>query len=388
MQSSSSWRQSAEFEPLRFLGNSNEYFKIWIVNIALTLLTLGIYSAWAKVRSNRYLFASTYLHNANFEYNAKPQRILLGRIIVFLFYGLFLLFSDYLAMYTIAGAILIVFLLMLPWLMRQAISFKLKNTSYRNIPFGFRAKRGSFYKLILKGLFSVAALIIPLALIHTHMPSAIVLLSPAFYLLLFLVIAPLLYRSYKELLINNALYGESSFLFTASRAETIALFFKMGLLIFALLLVLATITSIIALYFFNLNGVDPKVLIQTSNQLLSFGLLFLATLLYLVVIGFFKGVVDSFLSNFTRNHTQIDGCQFKGTMHPLKLGFISATNAAALLLSLGLLYPWSKIRYLRYKIENTHFACDDYEKFSSLGYEKPSPFGEEALDFFDIDIGL
>ena len=30
-------------EPLRFGGRSGEYFRIWIVNLALTLLTLGLY---------------------------------------------------------------------------------------------------------------------------------------------------------------------------------------------------------------------------------------------------------------------------------------------------------------------------------------------------------
>jgi len=39
-----------------FRGDGMEYFKIWIVNILLTILTLGIYSAWATVRNNRYFY--------------------------------------------------------------------------------------------------------------------------------------------------------------------------------------------------------------------------------------------------------------------------------------------------------------------------------------------
>ncbi|MCS6766168.1 MAG: DUF898 domain-containing protein, partial [Candidatus Protistobacter heckmanni] len=35
--------------PLRFTGSGAEYFRIWIVNLSLSVLTLGIYSAWAKV---------------------------------------------------------------------------------------------------------------------------------------------------------------------------------------------------------------------------------------------------------------------------------------------------------------------------------------------------
>jgi uncharacterized membrane protein YjgN (DUF898 family) len=33
-------------QPLRFNGNGAEYFGIWIVNLLLTIVTLGIYSAW------------------------------------------------------------------------------------------------------------------------------------------------------------------------------------------------------------------------------------------------------------------------------------------------------------------------------------------------------
>ncbi|MDH4174015.1 MAG: YjgN family protein, partial [Betaproteobacteria bacterium] len=36
-----------------FTGSAREYFRIWIVNLFFTLITLGIYSAWAKVRKKR-----------------------------------------------------------------------------------------------------------------------------------------------------------------------------------------------------------------------------------------------------------------------------------------------------------------------------------------------
>ncbi|MDX2410346.1 MAG: DUF898 family protein [Woeseiaceae bacterium] len=36
--------QAPRTATVRFTGNAGEYFKIWIVNIALTVVTLGIYS--------------------------------------------------------------------------------------------------------------------------------------------------------------------------------------------------------------------------------------------------------------------------------------------------------------------------------------------------------
>jgi uncharacterized membrane protein YjgN (DUF898 family) len=38
---------------LEFNGKAGEYFRIWIVNVLLSIVTLGIYSAWSKVRNKQ-----------------------------------------------------------------------------------------------------------------------------------------------------------------------------------------------------------------------------------------------------------------------------------------------------------------------------------------------
>ena len=54
--------------PFEFRGNGKAYFRIWVVNLFLSLITLGVYSAWAKVRSNRYFYSHLYMDNTSFEY--------------------------------------------------------------------------------------------------------------------------------------------------------------------------------------------------------------------------------------------------------------------------------------------------------------------------------
>jgi uncharacterized membrane protein YjgN (DUF898 family) len=68
--------------PIEFHATGGEYFRIWIVNLLLSIITLGIYSAWAKVRRLRYFYGSTMLDGASFEYHGRPIAILKGRIIV------------------------------------------------------------------------------------------------------------------------------------------------------------------------------------------------------------------------------------------------------------------------------------------------------------------
>src|SRR6266513_5631580 len=73
---------ASDFVSLRFTGQAGEYFRIWIVNICLSIVTLGIYSAWAKVRRKRYFYGNTLLGDSAFEYLADPKAILKGRIVV------------------------------------------------------------------------------------------------------------------------------------------------------------------------------------------------------------------------------------------------------------------------------------------------------------------
>lgn len=68
-----------------FSGNAKEYFGIWIVNILLTIVTIGIYSAWAKVRRKRYFNGNTVLAGRAFGYHATGGQIFKGRLIAFAF---------------------------------------------------------------------------------------------------------------------------------------------------------------------------------------------------------------------------------------------------------------------------------------------------------------
>ena len=374
------------FEPFEFRGKAGEFFKIWIVNIALTLLTLGIYSAWAKVRTNRYLYGNTYLNNSNFEFNADPKRILIGRTIIVIFYGAFLIFGNYLNMYKVATGIFVVFLLLLPWLIRQAISFRLKSASYRNIPFKFHAKARSFYLLSIIGIVTIIALPTLIVLASKMSPETAGIVGFIGYILLFVVIIPVLYRRYKALVVNNSSYANAKFYFSATRKDAVKVFAKMGFLTFVVSLIFGAITLAITGMGSTLLSYIPINI--THHPMFKYAITIFGMILYLFFTGLYKGIADGYLSNFVRNHSRLEDSKFKGELDPTTLGIISATNALILIFSLGLLYPYTKLRYLRYKIEHTYFSCDNYDKFISQGYDSTNPIGEEAMDFFDIDIGF
>jgi uncharacterized membrane protein YjgN (DUF898 family) len=121
--------------PFEFRASGAEYFRIWIVNLLLTIVTLGIYSAWAKVRRLRYFYGNTFLDGHSFEYHGQPLAILKGRLIVFGAYAAFFVLVEFAPL---AGLALIPLALFgVPWIVQRARLFQMRMTSYRHLRFNF-----------------------------------------------------------------------------------------------------------------------------------------------------------------------------------------------------------------------------------------------------------
>src|SRR5262249_15612925 len=61
---------------MRFTGSGSEYFRIWIVNLLLTLVTLTLYYPWAKVRRLRYFYGNTVVDGQPLGFHANPKKVL------------------------------------------------------------------------------------------------------------------------------------------------------------------------------------------------------------------------------------------------------------------------------------------------------------------------
>jgi Predicted membrane protein len=145
---------------IEFKGTGLEYFKIWIVNLILSILTIGIYSAWATVRKKRYMYGSTLLDGSSFEYHASPITILKGRLIAVALFVIYTVVSQ------VSPEAAIIFLPVLvivsPWIIWRSIKFNAKISSFRNVYFGFEGALGKSYLYYLVIPFLLPFLLIPL----------------------------------------------------------------------------------------------------------------------------------------------------------------------------------------------------------------------------------
>ena len=113
---------------ISFTGTGSEYFRIWIVNLLLTYLTLGIYSAWAKVRREKYFHQNTVIADHSLDYHGNPIAILKGRIVGF---ALLAIYTASSAMPIISVSAIGLLVLLMPFLMQRSVRFRFANSSWR-----------------------------------------------------------------------------------------------------------------------------------------------------------------------------------------------------------------------------------------------------------------
>jgi uncharacterized membrane protein YjgN (DUF898 family) len=140
---------------LEFRGEAREYFRIWIVNLFLTLLTFGVFSAWAKVRRKRYFYSHTLLDGTSFEYRGRPIPILKGRVLAVLALALWFVATNYVV--ELLVPVLVLGALAAPWVLVRSLSFNARATAFRNITFDFRGTYLGALKALAIGALVTAA---------------------------------------------------------------------------------------------------------------------------------------------------------------------------------------------------------------------------------------
>ncbi len=342
---------------VEFRGRGAEYFRIWIVNVALTLLTLGIYSAWAKVRTQRYFYGNSYVAGHSFEYHGKAWRILIGRAIAL---ALFALYSLSVVIVPASFALwLLVGAATLPWLANSSLRFNARNTSWRNVRFNFNATY--FEAFIAYVVWSVAALaLFPLI--------------------------PQTRRVHDYFYINHHRFGGRAFTteFSATRIYVIYLFgfiVIVGVLVAVLGLAAGVMVAETRLHdyvkYLEIPGVniDYGVVVFT---LFGLGSAFVATFVLTMV------------TNLAISSTTIEGgFKLASRASAWRVAWIVLTNTALTLITLGLYYPFARIRLARYRMgKYALIASGDIDDFTSEALEQQSAIGQEIAGFFDFGFGL
>jgi uncharacterized membrane protein YjgN (DUF898 family) len=339
-----SGQQNQSFE---FTGSGWEYFKIWIVNLLLTILTLGIYSAWAKVRRLQYFYRNTRLDGGSFDYHGQPKAILKGRLIAF---GLLIAYNASFKINPILGIVVALLLgLVMPWLLMRSLRFKLYNSSYRGLRFGFSGDRRGAYRAFL--------------------------LFPALAAMTAYLLAPLAHQRIKQYQFDNSRFGGTAFKFHAPVKGFYLLYLS------ALAVMLGSVLLVIALAMMlgmggGLKGLNPLVI----------GFIPLILLALFLVLG---SVFSAYMQNLVWGNTELGEHRFFCHVSARRLLWISLTNFIGIALTVGLFIPFAAIRMTRFKLEAMGVAVSgDLSGFVADQQLQATAAGEETAEMFDVDISF
>lgn len=330
---------------LVFTGTGREYFGIWIVNLLLKIVTLGIYSAWAKVRQRRYFYGNTLLGKAPFDYTGDPLAILKGWLIgagIFLVYS----FGSQLSP-LIGGTFGILFFVAMPWLVVRSRLFNQRNSVHRNIRFTFEPDYNEAY-LVFAGLPLLA-------------PFTLGLLMPY-----------VLYRQ-KKFLVEKSGYGNLRASFLTTPGEFYRFFLKVGLGSLAIV---------------ALGGIAAALLAPVGGDSVKTVLVPVLIFSFLAFYFFVIVYVQTSLTNLTWNATCLGDAWFISTLRSRDMAWLYLSNIVAIVCSLGLLTPWAKVRMMRYRCERLELSAPADLRALAVSQGDVSAGGEEIGDIFGVDIGL
>ncbi|MGH1470931.1 MAG: YjgN family protein [Cellvibrionaceae bacterium] len=381
--------------PFEFTGKTGEYFKIWIVNILLTIVTLGIYAAWAKVRNHKYFYGNTYVDGSSFNYTANPVKILKGRLIAVL---LVIIYQASLYFFpSNSGFVIIALGFVIPAIIVMSMAFRMRYSSWRGINFSFERDYKSAYLLFLPVIiyFIVFGLFqmffgADMQTIQTDPESmdqetaksiAIGTAAFGFFVIACFLLFPWWQNKYYDFVGNRVNFGQSGMSYSGSAKS----FYAMYLIAVAIPLVFLVIMSAF-IGALNLGQIFSSGDMPSAETII--GLVFLG------IIGMFflqmmpAAFVQTRRTNLVYGALVVDDVVVVSELKFGKMFYLYCTNTLAILFSLGLAIPWAKIRMARYRAETMYLLAPNLEEFVSDSTVDASAQGDAISDVFDLDIGL
>jgi uncharacterized membrane protein YjgN (DUF898 family) len=331
-----------------FTGSAAEYFRIWIVNLLFTLLTFGIYSAWAKVRKKRYFYGSTRFDGSSFDYFASPRAILNGRIIAFAVFVIYALAGDLYPVSRFGFWALAVVLL--PWLVVRALGFNARNSAWRGLRFDFTAKTKDA------------------ARVYILMFIPVVLTAGLAW--------PWFVARQKAFVVSHHALGTARFGCELPARTFYWIYVRAGLLFLAL------VVPAVALMTFVIGKLGPP-------RDFAWAMYFLPAIpIYAAYAGVYA-YSQARTMNLMWNNTYGPGLRFSSSLSAFRLARLYLGNIVVAACSAGLLIPWAVVRTMRYKLEQFAVIFDGEPVHeASPALARVGATGQELGDFFNLDLGL
>jgi uncharacterized membrane protein YjgN (DUF898 family) len=343
---------SPDVRPLRFqfTGAWGGYFRVWIVNVLLIIVTFGIYAAWAKVRKKRWFYSHTFLAGHSFMYLADPARILMGNIIVA---ALFIVYAGSAAVGPwVQLPVSLVVAVAVPWFIARSFAFNARHSAWRGIRFGFQGR-----------YFGAARVYLLLPIL---VPFTLGLLLPYAT------------KERRKWMMKNHRFGVAPFTFRGATVDLMRIYLRA------------------VLFFLPLIGAYIFMFVAHAGRLANPGeagpLMKIVPLLFMVSLPVaYLGTVflRARLFSYHWTQTSVGPHSFRAYMRVRELLGLQLLNALVVVVTCGLLWPWAAVRTVKFQLEHIDVVPNgNIDTFVAAANPPAGAVGDVASDFMDFDLGF
>lgn len=379
--------------PVTFTGSGSEYFRIWIVNLLLMIVTLTLYYPWAKVRKLRYFYGNTQVAGHALDFHGQPKQMLRGYLLVG---ALFVVYNFAFKASPTAGLLALAIMAGIwPLLFRTSMRFRLANTSWRGLRFAFSGDAPGAYKALLPTFLPAILMFLVLALFGPDMagnaspPTAADRAKMAQFGawfgavgLLSVLAVPLMWWALKRYQHNHYALAQERTAFTAGAGSFYVVFLKA----FGLLLLIALVFGVVAGVLSGVAKSMGPALLMVITGLIVFAIVLLYALLILLV----QPYVTARLQNLIWTRTESRAIGFESRLRARALLGLNIKNWLLIMLTLGLYWPFAAVAMARMKLQAvTVLAHQDLDQLVAQqhGLMKDAT-GDAAADVFGVDLGI
>ncbi|PQA76326.1 YjgN family protein [Rhodoferax sp. TS-BS-61-7] len=369
---------------IAFTGSGSEYFRIWIVNLLLMLVTLGIYFPWAKARRLRYFMGNTLVGGQPLGFHGDPKKMFKGYALVGILFTLYSLAGEF---SNTAGLVALVLVAGLwPALFKSSMQFRMANTSWRGLRFRFLGNLAGAYRAMLPLFLPGLVLVGGLAFVDDrNAPPMWYGILALGVMVATLAIAPWLLWNLKQYQHKHYSLGHLQTTFRA----TVGSFYVLALKVLGLgLLAIALPAAVVVGLVFGLDGFD-SLRQQRGVWMIAAAIvpILLGTLAVLVCL---QPYAVARLQNLVWTKTGNTELRFVSTLRVRALLWVTLKNWFLIIITLGLYWPFAAVALTRVRLEAVSIKSRANPDLlvSQVQAQEGDAAGDAAGDFFGMDVGL
>jgi len=312
-----------------FYGSGGGLFGIYLRNILLTLVTLGIYYLWGKNRLRTYVVSQCEFQGDRFAWHGTGKELFIGALKVFAVLApvFFLISVAPVVWKNIASQLasnaagLLVYLFLVPLALVGMRRYRFSRLSWRGIRFSFRGRVRDFLKLFLRGALFMG--------------------------LTFGLYAPFFQTQQRKFFSENTYFGNARFAFDGKGRDLFGRLL-LSLVVAGAAFGVAAVVAVATVGQFRFSRLSERP--DAITQLVVAALPGFAVAILVAVVAAFWYLAYRY--RYYWSHTAFQAARFRSTVTAGKLLWLWVSNLLLIIVTLGIAIPWVLARNVRFNLAN------------------------------------